>query len=1382
MPDTAARVTEDASHSGREALWRAVRSVVQAQRMAAPLQRMRHDTPSPASFGQQRLWFLEQLTPGTAIHNQTMAYRFVGRLSVPALKRAFGEIVRRHQALRTTFKWCSDGLLQDVHPPSDFTICVEDLRGCADADRMPMLEAATEHEACKPFDIDRSPLLRAKLFRLADDEHRLVVTFQHLAIDGWSFDVFMRELCALYTAYVEGTSSPLKELEYQYSDWSAWQRVSLTGDKLHNLLAYWQEQMRDPPPELGMPTAHSRPGLQRRRGNWHPLTISPALTQQFKNLAVKEGATNYMALLAVFQILLYRYTAQEDIVVGSPVANRHHSAIKQLIGLFVNTLPIRTRVSGSLTFRELLARVRTTVLGAYEHQELPFELLVQTLGATSRSNATPLFRVMFAFQNLPRSDWHLPELSIKAWNVGNGISKFDVTLFLWNSDDGFAGLVEYDADLYETHTVAQWMKHFTALLKGIVCNPDAPVAKLPLLDDAERRVLLHDWNATRVSYPRDLPVHRVFAQRAGELPDAVALAFEGGTTTYAELERSTNRLARHLRRYGVARGSLVGVCLNRSPSLVSALLAILKAGAAYVPVEPSWPASRCSAVLACADLVVTETAFIGRFHALRARVLNLDDCAEAIHRASDEPLNVPESADDIAYVMHTSGSTGEPKGVCVPHRGIVRLVQGANYADLTAKDVFLQLAPVAFDASTFEIWGALLNGATLAVPLAPHAALDDIGLAIRRFDVSILWLTTGLFEVMVDARLDDLRGVRQLLTGGQVLSMSHAERFIRRWPDCVLINCYGPTENTTFTTFHPVQLSSCEPGRSIPIGRPVSNSQVYVLDKLLEPVPIGVAGHAYVGGDGLMWGYLEHATSTRKGLVRNFLADCPGEWLYHTGDVVRWRSDGSLEFLGRDDDEVKIRGFRVAPTEIEAVLKTCPDVRSTAVIALHDAVRGNHLRAFVVPEPGTRTAEQTISGIRDFVRQRLPDYLVPSEFVLIKELPLGENGKVDRDVLRTTAPCAPRDKRSIVAPRDGHEQEIVCAFGQVLTASPIGTDTNFFDSGGDSLSALHLLALLEDVFAIDLPLASLYEDPTPAGLARLISRLIANGSATPARREPQPPMIEVKRGRAVAPLFLVPGGNGGMSELALYAKVLSYVRCNQAVYGFVAQGPDGSATCHASVGEMAKVYVAAVRRQQPQGPYMLAGECIGGLIALEMAQQLLSEQQEVSLLLLLDTWCPTPAGTLLQYRQMRIASECAYVRDLTSYLLYAVVRHVTHGARLQPREALRYTLEAARKIPGALVWFTSRLTRIGKAPSGWPAQQNYMKCAMRYRPRRYPGRITLILCEDHERRGLAKRWRALAGGGLAVQTVPGNHETYLRETPESAAPAIEHYLSAHSAR
>jgi amino acid adenylation domain-containing protein len=1394
--ESASRPASDGGREGREALWTAVRSVLRSQRAGSPLVPVARDAPLPASFAQQRLWFLERLAPGSSTYNQTVAYRMIGPLSIRSLERGLSEILRRHEALRTTLELVDGQVVQRIHPPPVFAMPVVDLRRLDAAQREDEARQRAAADAREPFDFERAPLMRATLLRMTEREHLLVLTMHHLAFDGWSFEVFMRELCALYGAFNLDKPSPLPELPLQYADYAAWQRKRLRGESLAPLMAYWTRQMGGALPVLSLPADRPRNLATSRRGAFLSLSFPKDLTEALKRLGTSEGATPFMTLLAAFQTLLYRYTGEEDVIVGSPIANRNRAEIEGLVGLFVNTLALRTRLGGQPSFRELLARVRGMVTDAYAHQELPFEMLVEALELRRRTNHSPIFQVMFGYQNVPRSAWALPGLSVDTWNVENGTAKFDVTLFMWETEQGLRGLLEYDTDLFDAATMSQLLGHFRTLLEGIVRNPDEIITAVPLLSAAESRQLTHEWNDTAIDYPRAMTINRVFEGQARQTPEAVALAFEHGELTYAELDRRANQLARFLHRSGVGPGALVGVWLESSPALIVTLLAILKAGAAYVPVDPYAPAERSVGVLrrAAITALVTQEAFASRACGLNVRVVRLDADREEIghenHENHGDP-GVEVAADGLAYVMFTSGSTGTPKGVCITHRGVVRLVKGANYAELTSREVFLQLASIAFDASTFEIWGALLNGAKLALPSASQPTLEQIGQAIRRHRVSILWLTAGLFELWVDSDFGDLGTVRQLLVGGDVVSVPHAERFMRRASGCRLINCYGPTENTTFTSFHPVESGTGVRAGTIPIGRPVSNTQIYVLDPLQQPVPMGVAGEAYIGGDGLMRGYLDDAAATRERLIANPFRDRPGAFLYRTGDVVRHRRDGSLEFLGRTDDQLKIRGFRVEPGEVEAVLRHCPLVKRVAVLAGDCATGGKSLVAYVVPESAQTAPGELVPTLRGFLRERLPEYLVPSDFVLLETIPLTRNGKLDRNALPPPNGEARTRADAFVAPRDERERVVAQSFEQVLGFRPIGLDDDFFEFGGSSLLALRLVAMLEGTFGTSLPLASFYERATVAHLATLLR---TQEKATPRPAESceglGSTLVEIKRGQSETPFFLVPGGHGGMIEMTLYAKLMSHLKREQSVYGLLARGLDGENEPHASVAEMAQAYVGEVRRLQPRGPYALGGECVGGLVAFEMAQQLLAQEQEVALLLLMDTWCPTFAGVLhYTYFEKPLAilkDRAPIARAGLSDLRRVLLDHIRDRPPFKPVRWLRYGIDVALTLKRVADPWLSEIEKIGKAPAGavrvFAAETNYVKQGMRYRPRIYPGRVTLLCSAGNYRRGLAKNWRRLAGGGLTVHLAPGDHESYIRDTPEATAELLRTCFDETAAR
>ncbi len=1039
--------------------------------------------PVPLSFAQQRLWFLDRLHPDSAFYNVRLAIRLSGALDVTALRRALTEIVQRHEALRTTFRVIDGDPMQVIAPSLELAVPVTDLGEWPAAEIEAEAHRLAREEGERPFDLERGPLFRARLLRLAKREHALLVTLHHIVSDGWSMGVLARELAALYTAFAQGRSSPLPPLPVQYADYAVWQRAWLRGDTLQAQLSHWKQQLEGAPALLTIPTDRLRPAVQSYGGAHQSRTLPQALADRLRALGRSEGATLFMTLLAAYQALLARYAGQDDIVVGSPIAGRTRLETEGLIGFFANTLALRTDLSGDPTVRELLGRVREVALQSYDHQELPFERLVEELHPERSLSHAPLVHVIFSFRRGTRPSLQLPGLTLRRMVVDRRTAKFDLGLSVSEATDGLVCEMEYSTDLFDGETIGRMLRHFQSLLEGMVADPGRRLSTLPLLSPAERRQLVVGWNDTESDYPKDRCIHELFEAEASRTPDAPAVSFEGDQLTYGALDRRANQLAHHLRRLGVGPEVPVGIALERSSELVVGLLGILKAGGAYVPLDLRYPPDRLRFLLADAGarVLVTEASLAATLAPREVQVVCLDRDRAQIATQSAEPLLNRGTARNLAYVMYTSGSTGAPKGVAVEHRAVVRLVQGARYARFTAGEVFLQLAPLTFDASTFELWGALLHGARLVVAPAELPSLVELGRLLRLERVTTLWLTAELFHQMVDEQLEDLRGLRQLLAGGDVLSVAHVERMRQALPSCCLINGYGPTENTTFTTCHTVGPGDCSTG-SVPIGRPIANTRVYVLDERLQPVPIGVRGELYTGGDGVARGYLGRADLTAERFIPDPFSGYPGTRLYRTGDLVRWRGDGNLEFLGRSDHQVKLRGYRIEPGEIEAVLARHPAVGRAVVLLRQDDPRDPHLVAYVVAQQagGLRDGE-----LQEFLRQRLPDYMIPSAIVLLDAIPVTPAGKVDRLALPEPS-CARVEVGSYVAPRNSVEVMLAEIWADLLQVERVGVHDNFFALGGHSLKATQVISHLRARLGVELPLRALFEAPTVAGLAALV--------------------------------------------------------------------------------------------------------------------------------------------------------------------------------------------------------------------------------------------------------------------------------------------------------
>ncbi|HVS52164.1 MAG TPA: amino acid adenylation domain-containing protein [Opitutaceae bacterium] len=1321
----------------------------------------------PLSFAQERLWFLDQLEPGSAVYNVCQAVRLTGVLNAAALEQALNEIVRRHEILRTNFVAAEGRPVQVIAPSRPTSLTVVDLSAWRDGTAQDEWRRRLQEESRRPFDLARDPLLRALLIRSSATDHTLMVTMHHIISDGWSVGIFLRELTTLYAASCSGAEPGLAELPVQYADYVFWERETLQGAAIERPMAYWKQQLQGPLPVLDLPVDRPRLAAPMSRGASHTVQLSRPLANALKALGQQEGATLFMTLLAAFQVLLYRWTGQDDIVVGSVVAGRRKVELERLIGFFVNTLVFRGDLRGNPRFRELLGRVREMSLEALAHQDLPFERLVQELRPDRTASRNPLFQVMFVLQNAPMPPTELPRLTLEPLEVDTGTAKFDLTLSMVESAQGLRAALEYNADLFEPTTIQRLLGCYQTLLESVVADPEQPIATLPLLTPAERHQVLSEFNATASDYPRDRTIPELFAEQVARRPEAVALTCDGKNITYRELDTRANQLAHALRRIGIGPDKLAGVCLPRSIDLLVALLGILKAGGAYVSFDPGYPPERIAFMIADtgASVVLTHESLRATVEnaaerctaATGLRVISLDREWGDIARESATAPTLAANAENLAYVSYTSGSTGQPKGVCVPQRGVVRLVKGTDFARFGEDEVFFQFAPVAFDASTFEIWGALLNGARLAIFPPGPGSLDEIGEAIEREGVTTLWLTAGLFNQMVEEQLDRLRNVRQLVAGGDVLSVPHVTRALERLPRTQLINGYGPTENTTFTCCHRVTTPPL-PGRPVPIGRPIANTQVYILDAQMQPVPVGVPGQLYAGGDGLARGYLRQPQLTAEKFIAHPFSEEPGARLYRTGDIARWLPDARIEFLGRADRQVKIRGFRVEPAEVEAALATHPAVKDCAVVVREDASGAKCLAAYLVtkhsPAPAT-------DGWRVFLEEKLPEYLVPSAFVTLDTLPLTANGKLDTKALPALDGARPELQRSYVAPRDEVERQLAAIWEKILGVRPIGVHDRFFDLGGHSLLAVRMVAQLEKQFGRKLRVAAIFQHRTIAQLAPLLR-------AAGAPAIPSASLVEIQSRGERPPLYLVHGVGGGM--FWGYSNLARHLGPRQPVFAFKSRGLDGLAEWP-TIEEMAAHYVADLKVHQPCGPYWLGGYCFGGVVAYEMARQLRAQGEEVGLLALMNCSPPNTAYERVDgWRSLRW--QFGFLRNV-GYLFGCFLFRWTMRERT---EFVRWKLRLLRKKTGGVVTAPAgeldvtdvdeMVNLAAYSEEQRRLWQTHVQALKEYRPQPYDGKVTLfrtrghaLLCSFDPHYG----WSELARGGVALRVMPGGHGSILDE-------------------
>jgi amino acid adenylation domain-containing protein len=1029
------------------------------------------------SFAQERLWFLEQLNPQNAAYNIPVALRIEGRLDITVLDRCLNTILQRHETLRSKFTAGEGQLLEIAFPEVNLSIdCVNFENFSVEQWEASILQHAVA-EAQTPFNFTQDTLVRAKLLCRSTTEHVLLLTMHHAVADGWSLGVLVRELATLYQAFSTGQPAQLPELPIQYADFAVWQRQQLQGEVLETQLNYWKQQLGGSLPVLDLPTDRPRPTKQNFRGAKRSLNFPKPLLEALKDLSQQQGVTLFMTLLTAFKVLLYRYTGQEDILVGSPVAGRDRLETEYLIGLFVNVIVLRTDLSGNPTFRDLLDRVREVVVGAYNHQEVPFEKLVEILQPERDLSYSPLFQVMFALQNTPMPSLEFSDLTLSPLAVDNGTAKFDLTLDLAETPDGIDGSIDYNTDLFDDGTIARMVGHLQTLLEGIVANPDQQLSDLPLLTPPEQHQILVEWNDTQVDYPTDSCLHHLFELQVQKIPDAIAVVFEGEKLSYHQLNQRANQLAHYLQKLGVEPEVRVGICVERSIEMVVGLLGIFKAGGTYIPLDPHYPQERLAFMLADAQVSVllTQTPLVDQLPPHHATVVCLDGDWELISQHSCENPFSQVLPTHSAYIIYTSGSTGHPKGVVIAHYNTVALMAWATKV-FSHKELAGALAStsICFDLSVFELFVTLSSGGKV---ILVENALSLLNLSDPGAVTLINTVPSAITELLRANGIPD--SVSTINLAGEALPLKLVQQLYEQTNVQKVFNLYGPSEDTTYSTF---TLVKSEDGR-VTIGRPLDNTQVYILDRYLKPVPIGVRGELFIGGSGLASGYLNQPELTAQKFINNPFEQSKVDQLYKTGDLARYLPDGNIQYLGREDYQVKIRGFRIELQEIEAVFSQHPQVLAAVTITRADEENGQRLIAYVVPQP---ESDLSSSELRSHLKQFLPEYMVPSAVVMLDALPFTPNGKVDRKALVALDLTKPDLETTFELPRTPVEAKLVEIWSQSLGIQQIGIHDNFFELGGHSLLATRVIHQVRSVLQIELPLLTFFEEPTIARFAKAI--------------------------------------------------------------------------------------------------------------------------------------------------------------------------------------------------------------------------------------------------------------------------------------------------------
>lgn len=1054
------------------------------------------ESSPPLSYGQERFWFLQQLEPESSAYNRSLAFRLKGHLDFTYLERSLEEIVRRHAVLRSRVTAVNGAPIQTILPTASVSLQYLDLVSTPSYEQESVAARIARAQARQPFDLANGPPIRASVLRLDAQDHILLFVTHHSVCDGWSDRVFSEELSILYAAFALDETPRLPDLTLQYADYARAERAFAASGAFDESLAYWKQRLSGERAVLELPTDRPRPAIQTANGAALRFQIPGELLEALGELGRQEGVTRFMVLLAAFQILLHRYSEQTDISVGVPMAGRLNTDAEGLIGCFIKTLVLRTDLSGNPTFRELLARVREIALGGYSHQDLPFEKLIADLQPERSLSHSPLFQVFFQLRNLPEPQVKLHGLEAEPWDFDPGISPLDLSMDLREAKDGLHGLIIFNTDLFDASTIERMARHFHVLLTAAVSESDTPIAQLPILTPQERHQIVVEWNNTYLELPRDQCVHELFEAQAALAPDAVAVLLENQAMSYGELNQRANQLAHHLRTLGVGPEVLVGIAVERSLEMVVGVLGILKAGGAYVPLDPSHPPERLRFMLqdSGASIVVTQTCLRSRLDDYEGRLIYIDTFAQEY---ADVPMtnpHAPVTPEHLAYIMYTSGSTGKPKGVMIRHSSVVNLVIGESLRmELTAQDRMMIVSSLAFDASVLGLFAPLTHGGAVIIP-DNEARYDGTKLlaVINRRNPRIIDAGPTTQQMLLDAAWKSESPIT-LMLGGETLERGLANRLLEL--GAIVWNPYGPTETTVQSTNYRV-----EPGEGrVPIGKPIANTTVYILDAHRQPVPVGVPGELYIGGAGVARGYLNRPDLTAERFVPNpFLKD--GSILYRSGDRARYLPDGNLQFLGRDDSQVKVRGYRIELGEIEAALRAQPGVQGAVVVLRQDDLHDPRLTAYIVPEGGAAFDAATL---HQALARTLPDYMLPAAFVYLDRFPTLPNGKLDRRAL--PVPQVPR-AGAHNAPLTATEARIAAVWADVLGIERVGVDNTFFELGGSSLIAAQVISRLREAFQRDIPLRSIFETPTVASLARLVDRMPAQDTIPSA-----PPMVRLPR-------------------------------------------------------------------------------------------------------------------------------------------------------------------------------------------------------------------------------------------------------------------------------
>jgi amino acid adenylation domain-containing protein len=1332
----------------------------------ATIQPASRNSPLPLSWAQQRLWFLDQLEPAASnAYHIRSGLRLKGKLDESALRATLNRIVDRHENLRTRFVNVDGTPVQEIMAAgAGFELDRYDLSRLDPGAQEAELDRHRMEQADQPFDLAHGPLIRGRLLCMSETGYVLLLTQHHIISDGWSLGILVKEVTILYRAFVQGLPDPLPPLPLQYADYALWQRNWLQGDVLQKQIGFWKKALAGAPALLTLPTDRPRPAVQSYAGQFIDFQLSSALSAGLRSLAQRHGTTLFMTLLAGWAILLSRYAGQQDVVIGSPVANRQRSEIEALIGCFVNTLALRVRLDDEPDVAQLLARVKADTLEAYSHQDLPFEQVVEAINPPRGMSHNAIFQVMLAMNTTPAGgEVELPGLALSAIVQEHHTSQFDLSLSLVESDSTIAGRLEYASDLFNAPTIRRLAGGFEAILHGMVADSAQPVSRLGLLDATERERLLLHFNATASAFALDQCIHHLFEAQVGIDPQAIALIGDDQSLTYAELNRRANQLAHYLRGHGVKADDRIAICVERSIEMVVGLLGILKAGAAYVPLDPAHPVERLGHMISDSRPValLTQTRLQAQLPEIDGPTLLLDSaqCCQMLGTQPDHNPGGFALPGQLAYVLYTSGSTGLPKGVMVEHRNVVNLIlHHIKLCEFTKFDRVMQFASFGFDTSITEIFPALSVGAQVvlrpAYLMVPDSRFVDF---LRRHQITIADLPTAFWhqwasEVAQHRSMPDA-SLRLVIVGGEKAEQRHLQAWFAapamqqvRW-----INTYGPTETTIYATAIRYAQTNDVPPHEIPIGAPVANTRVYILDQHLQPLPIGVAGELYIAGSGVARGYLNLPDLSAERFINDPFSADPNARMYKSGDLGRWLEDGNIEYLGRSDFQVKIRGFRIELGEIEARLSACDGVREALVIAREDRNGDKRLVAYLIPHPGSQLV---VASLRQQLLTTMAEYMVPSAFVTLDAYPLNPNGKIDRKAL-PQPDLAAVVTQEYEAPQGRVETMVAGIWQDMLELARVGRQDHFFELGGHSLLATQLISRLKQTLDVDVALHDLFAYPTLSGFAARIQ--------TPTTPNATPNLLQIRRANNMKTLFFIHDGTGGLGYVH---KLLPSLDADMTVYGLLPSGLAEGETPLATIEEMAALYLRQIRTVQPRGPYHLLGYSAGGMVAYEMANQLLGMDQRIAFLGLIDTLfdssatlrpqSATPApGTALTGIDVEVMDAIESIKAISDQMAPGMIEELTRFGHQAGIDALLLRFRAEGWIAADMdVGLIRRFLAVGRA----------ITIALDSYPRPHIG-IPMVLFAAIEQRHVGRRSPSQSFERHNVRHigVPGNHFTMMDE-------------------